>query len=100
MDEAAFREALVSAVGDQKSAFRSIFPKAPSQQRLLKLIARQGRLVNPTSQPVLREIKVTPAAVQKAIQALAADDLIEEDADGGLVIVRGLFREWLSGDYD
>ncbi len=103
IDEEAFRLALVSAVGDQKSAFRAAFDRirrAGSQQRLLKLIAREGRLQNPQSKGVLAQLKVTAQASDKAVEALLQEDLIERDRDDGLRIVRGLFREWLIGDYD
>lgn len=103
IDDRAYSEALVSAVGDQKSAFRAAFDrirKAGSQQRMLKLIAKEGRLENPYSKTVLAEIKVTNQGVGKAVESLLQEDLVERDKDGGLKIVRGLFREWLVGDYD
>ncbi len=100
IDEAAFGEAMNSAVGDQKTAFQTLYPAAPSQQRLLKLIARRGWLENPYSQAVLREVKVTGRAVEKAVRALVAADLVEVGAGGRLEIVRGLFQAWLLGDHD
>jgi hypothetical protein len=100
VDDAAMAEGLVTAVGSQAVEYQATFDRlAPSQQRLLKLIAG-GDGHNLISSRVLRHLEVSSTtAVRKARDTLADLELIERDARTWTV-TSGLFREWLQGGYE
>jgi hypothetical protein len=100
VDDAALAEGLVTAVGSQAVEYQAIFDRlAPSQQRLVKLIAG-GEGTNLISSRVLRHLEVSSTtAVRKARDALAGMEVIERET-GAWTVTSGLFREWLLGGYE
>lgn len=90
-------EAVRAAVGDQSDDFQNTFDAlAPSQQLLLKLIARE-LVTDISGKQTITLLGVSNHAATKAARALVTRDLISQEGKVWTVN-SGLLREWLRDD--
>lgn len=95
----ALEVALRSAIADQRQEYQAVWDGlASSQQRLLKLLARQS-LRSLRGTEAMRHLELSPTAVAKAGTVLERADLIRRGEEGW-ELTSGLMGEWLRGDYD